>query len=180
MKKSNNKDLSNIIHIGAIIKNEVNAKEISIKSIMIHFRCASDKIYRMYQSPHLRTDVILEWSDLLGINLFDKISCIINNKKEMKNVKSKSEDFIFKIFFSLLCVMTNFVYAQSKTNLDKDTFNSNNNMSNEEKKEDYTILPSNIDVVVSFDSIHHVKNRKSNKVEYIETIKRYIKKSNTK
>lgn len=59
------------IHIGNVIKEKVIELNISKKSIMIEFRCSESSVSRMYNSPNLKTDILLKWSLFLDVNLFE-------------------------------------------------------------------------------------------------------------
>lgn len=58
------------IHLGNEIYKKVIEKEVSVKDLMIIFRCSKNTIHRMYQSPCLKTDILLKWCIVLDYNFF--------------------------------------------------------------------------------------------------------------
>lgn len=70
------------IHLGNEVHKRVIEQNVPVKDLMIVFRCSKNSINRMFQSPCLKTDVLLKWCIVLDCNFFEKLAEEYRNKKK--------------------------------------------------------------------------------------------------
>ncbi|HCA06936.1 MAG TPA: transposase [Chryseobacterium sp.] len=58
------------IHIGSLIKNQIDKSEISDSRISSFFNISIDHVKEMYLQQHLSTELLLKWSKLLEYDFF--------------------------------------------------------------------------------------------------------------
>jgi transposase len=74
------------MHIGKMIKIKLEESNLSNKELMMALHCSRDKLTRIYNSPHVNTELLLKCCLLLKYDFFEECSSyykqIENDKKE--------------------------------------------------------------------------------------------------
>ncbi|MCU7618852.1 transposase [Chryseobacterium sp. PBS4-4] len=89
------------IHIGNIIKEVIEEREITIPRICNFFKIDEREVFRMFEQKSLESDLILKWSKLAEYDFFRPyvthlmLFASISQTKNNKNLK-KSEDIQFR------------------------------------------------------------------------------------